>query len=343
VQAEQKVHADRKRRGKGDPDRQGKPAGVGDSRISRNSNRARPPPPPDAKRAYGKENNPDARASQDNPRSKPEPLPNPQQRPRRPRSIASTGSGDEAKDNDDITPTYHHVPQVAASQFSRTTTVGCPEEVHIHSLSKRAMKFHLDGPNADQDLVAMDDNIAPRDAARNLKRVLSQREKQYERNQFQHPSTFDSAVEIDEQRLRLGQSHTFDASYGRDEKDHDIGNALKRSSTGGNLFAPTFSDMPANALHLDRIDNRDSGFTGESRVDWTQSDERRKSADHAAPSLLRKADSKWNLKGRFAKSQKPSKPQALSSPVEETMPEASPVSPMSPKSPKPGFFSRFKR
>ena len=340
VQAEQKVHADRKRRGKGETERQGKTANVGETRISRNSNRTRLPLPPDAKRARGKENDPDARTSQDSPRIKRESSPHSQQCPRRAGSIASTGSCGKVKENDEAPSTYHHVPQVAASQFSRTTTVGSPEDTHIHSLSKKALKFHLDGPNADQNLVAMDDHVAPRDAARNLKRVQSQREKHYERNQFQHPSTLDSAIEIDDERLRLGQSHTFDTSYGRDEKDHDIENALKRASTGGNFFAPIFSELPANALHLDRLDNRDNGFTGDSRVDWTQSDERHKSPGHVAPSLLRKVDSKWNLKGRFAKSQKQSKPHTLSSPVEETATEESPVSP---KSPKPGFFSRFKR
>lgn len=345
VQAEQKAYADRKRRVRVEAERQAKVATIGESQAQKKVDRTRPTSHPNSDRSHhSRGNNPDVRKSQDKIRTKHDSSPQQHSHShRRTGSVASTSSGH--KPNEEAASSYHHKPQVAASQFARTTTVENADDAHIHSLSKKAMKFHLDGPNANHDLRPLYD-IGPRDAARNLRRAQSQREKQYERNQFQHPSNMDSAIEIDEQRLRLAQRHTFETTLGKDDNGQDAEYDLKRSSMGAKLFAPVLNELPPTALHLDRVDSRDNGGTcglmaeRENRVDWTQSDECPKSPEHAAPSLLRKVDSKWNLKGRFAKSRKSSEPRHLTSPAEES---ASEDLPMSPKSPKHGFFSRFKR
>lgn len=341
VQAEQKAYSERKRRAKVEAERQAKAAGVGDlserkARAKGSTARA------NAARAHTKDN-PEKQKSHDH-ISPTHQSASKQIQQLDETATTSTKSAAKVNDNRPSSP-YHHIPQVAASQFTRTTTAGNPDDAHVHSLSKKAMKFHLDGPNADQDLRAAESNLAPRDTVRTLRRVQSQREEQYERNQFQHPSMLDSVVEIDDERLRLAQRHTFETSFGKEEHNRENDFAHKRLSAGANHFAPVFAELPHNALHLDRTNSRDFAAVGntaqESRVDWTQSDESSKSPGNTAPSLLRKVDSKWNLTGRFAKSQKhSSKPRTLSSPAEESIGEDTPISP---KSPKPGFFSRFKR
>lgn len=336
VQAEQKAYVERKRRAKVEADRQAKVASVGNSseKLARGTKSTSHS---NASGGSGKE----TRATEiPKPHERPNPTHQQSQKSHRFDGVAtSTKPSTKVHDDRPASP-YHHVPQVAAAQFTRTTTVGNPDDAHFHSLSKKAMKFHLDGPNADQEMRTAESNLTVRDATRTLRRVQSQREEQYERNQFQHPSSLDSAVEIDDERLRLAQRHTFETTFGKEEQNRETDHALKRLSMGANHFAPLFVELPPNTLHLDRADSRDFGANGGIAQDWTQSDEFQKSPGSAAPSLLRKVDSKWNLTARFAKSQKQSKPRTLSSPTEESITEDTPISP---KSPKPGFFSRFKR
>lgn len=335
VQAEQKAYVERKRRAKIEVKRQAKVASVGESseRIAKST---KPPSHPSVTETR---DNDDRAANGKSPdRSDSLYRLSSEQSHQFDGTVASTKAGAKLG-RDRPSSSYHHTPRVAASQFARTTTADNPVEAHVHSLSKKALKFHVDGPNADQDLRAAESNLGPRGAARTLRRVQSQREGQYERNQFQHPAQMDSVTEIDDERLRLAQRHTFETTFGKDEQNRETDQAPKRSSVGANHFAPVFAELAVNALHLDRTDSRDLGSIGalapESRVvDWTQSDESPKSPGNVAPSLLRKVDSKWNLTGRFAKSQKASKPQTLSSPTEESATDDSPISP---KSPRPGL------
>lgn len=218
---------------------------------------------------------------------------------------------------------YRHVPQVAASQFSRTTTVDNPgDRTLVHRLSKAAMKYHMEGPNADQAMPAED--IAPNEAAKILRRVQSQREKQYDRNQFQHPHILESAPEVDDNQARPAQRHICDTPFAAKNEEEP-----RRLSSGSAVQALMSSEI--------EDDRRMSGVqvanSAAHRVDWTQSDENHNQLKHAKtmPARLRKADSKWNLKGRFGKSQKNS---------DEFTPEDSLQSSRSPIS---GFFLRFKR
>lgn len=100
----------------------------------------------------------------------------------------STSSSSNRNSEDAAPPNYRHVPQVAASQFARTTTTETVTEKHLlHKLSRQAMKFHMQGPNAMASMAASD--LTPSEQNKALRRVQSMRERQYERNQFQHNHT----------------------------------------------------------------------------------------------------------------------------------------------------------
>lgn len=340
VQAEQRAYVEKKRRARVEVKRQAKIASLGEPSSERIANNTRPISYPNAMGGHDKDDRTEIRNSHNRPSVH---IPSFQQSCRLDETTSSTESRAKV-DNDRPSSSYRHVPQVAASQFTRTTTVGSPDDAHIHSLSKKALKFHIEGLNADQELLTAESNLAPRNVARTLRRVQSQREEHYERNQFQHPSMMDSVAAIEDERLRLAQRHTFETTFGKEEQACETDHAPKRSSMGANQFSPVFAELASNALYMDRNDCRGFGAIGgiaqECRVDWTQSDEYPKSPDDTTPTLLRKVDSKWSLTGRFVKSQKHSKPRTLSSPTEESATEDSPVSP---KSLRPGFFSRFKR
>lgn len=316
VLAEQKAHADKKHRR---------------AKIDTDGHAKRAPPATDSKtvktatkdRSKGDESHGSTRARKD---SAGETL----------HRTASTGEGEDGS-----AAAYRHVPQVAASQFTRTTTVETVSEKAVaHKLSMAAMKFHRDGPNASREMTAVTAQTAPNQQTRALRRVQSQRERQYERNQFQHPAILESSPEVDDQQTRRAQRHTFEAHLKTKGLDPDDDMAARRRSTGSNLGTVDASGLLGPVKTHDTCDSYDmSGNPEEHRVDWTQSDEVAGQPLPVVLPILRKPESKWTLRGRLGSFNKHGKDdKGLSPPAEGVIPEDSPL-----KSPKSGFFARFKR
>lgn len=236
-----------------------------------------------------------------------------------------------------------HVPELAATQSTRNTTADSAEErIQFHRLSRQAMKFHMDGPNRSVEnpaAIAGNGKPAPFEAARNLRMVQTEREKQYERNQFQHPAISEQAVDQTGMPPRLIQRHTFETYFrGKDSTPGAHATAKRSSISNIPIERPSLEMMESTDPHNKRQESRgiDDG-----RADWTQSGEI-DNRENVEDIRLRKSASKWTLKGRFGgikKQQlKEEKATVTNDPSTETT-----VSPTSPKSPMTGFFSRFKR
>lgn len=203
---------------------------------------------------------------------------------------------------------YHHVPSVAATQFARTTAHELSSDKSIvHKLSRKAMKFHMEGPNARADTMA---NAAPDEQAKMMHRVREEREKTYGRNQFQHPAAIlEAAGDVDDRQDRDAcYRQTFDshfrAKHGvQDESDQPYKPRLSSSSARAYQHAGTreSADYPAGiypVLSQDDAENQSVPTRiDDHRVDWTQSDE--KTLEPLSPTL-RKADSRWTLRGRLS-------------------------------------------
>ncbi|KAK1772396.1 hypothetical protein QBC33DRAFT_575004 [Phialemonium atrogriseum] len=239
---------------------------------------------------------------------------------------------------------YHHVPREAAKQFARTTTVGGMRESGlIHKLSETALKFHLGGLHSNRN-VEGDASLGPFQLTRSLQRGQSQRERIYDRNQFQRTRILETAAEMDEERERdteLQQRHTFQGELARTKppeqnqqpnpRRNSTGDVLGKLEDRGGSSAPM---EPVADIMDDTIPQEEPEQTPlalKPRVDWTQSDEVAQRHKGLRSPLLRKADSIWTLKGRLG---------SRGSSQEKADP---PHIPEAPKSPKPGFFAKFKR
>ncbi|KAL7951028.1 hypothetical protein V8C42DRAFT_308312 [Trichoderma barbatum] len=270
----------------------------------------------------------------------------------------STTSSSNRNSEDTPPSNYRHVPQVAASQFARTTTTETVTEKHlVHKLSRQAIKFHMQGPNA---MVAPD--LAPSEQNKALRRVQSMRERQYERNQFQHTHTLATTAEVDE-KPAPGAPHNFQQylkSKCIDPLD-EANKEFRRRSVGAilGMIAPT--DAEAAERSMSSLENQSDISPvnpDEHRVDWTQSDEaalvqqRQQQQQQPQPqpqpaqksatghSVLRKAESKWALRTKLGSFSK--KGDRLSSPTEEKDAESLTETPKSPTK-TGGLFARFKR
>lgn len=271
----------------------------------------------------------------------------------------STSSSSNNGNSEDAAPSsYRHVPQFAASQFARTTTAETVTEKHLlHKLSRQAMKFHMQGPNAMASMAASD--LAPSEQNKALRRVQSMREREYERNRFQHSHTLATTAEIDEKPASPATAHAFQ-EYRKSKEDPS--KVLRRRSVGAILGMMISSDLDPARASLSSAENQsDAGHSDvvpinaeEHRVDWTQSDQvamlpQRQKQQPQQPvqattsqNTLRKSESRWALRtklGHFGK-----KSDKLSSPTEERD-EESPTaeSPKSPLAKAGGLFARFKR
>jgi hypothetical protein len=239
---------------------------------------------------------------------------------------------------------YHHVPSVAATQFTRTTTHEPNSDKSIvHKLSRKAMKFHMEGPNARVDTKA---KTAPDEQAKMIHRVREEREKTYGRNQFQHPAAILEAVgDVDDRQDRdASYRQTFDSHFRakqvvQDEGDQPYNPRLSSSSARAHQHggARESADYPAGiypVLSEDDAEHQNVPVRiDDHRVDWTQSDE--KTVEPLSPTL-RKADSRWTLRGRlsFHRGSKSEK--------EMLAIEDSTESPML-RPQRSSFFARFKR
>ncbi|KAK0386414.1 hypothetical protein NLU13_6251 [Sarocladium strictum] len=244
----------------------------------------------------------------------------------------------------DATDLYQHVPQVAATQFARTTSSEpTSDRSLVHKLSRKAMKFHMESPNA---LAGLKDSAAPDQQARTFHRVRSEREKTYSRNQFQHTAAIlEASGDVDDRHNREAiYRHTFDTHFHTKhslsaEGDENAHPRLSMSSTKGYQRggARESTELPTVAypvLTQDGAEHDEAAVRMEDhRVDWTQSDE--KSSALLFPAL-RKSDSRWTLRGRlsFHRTSKSEKDLLTS---EDRAP--SPAL----RSPRSSFFARFKR
>lgn len=165
---------------------------------------------------------------------------------------------------------YHHVPSQAAKQFTRTTTVDNMRDSDlVHKLSKRALKFHLQGSKTGRSTTksgANDKNssgatdVAPAELTSALQQTQAQHSKHLERNQFQRTRILDDAARLDHGRQQLQQQqHTFEAELSRLHHPHPRPakpntpagwwqqHALRRNSTGNTLDPVAFDTTAAAA------------------------------------------------------------------------------------------------
>ncbi|TFA99296.1 hypothetical protein CCMA1212_008950 [Trichoderma ghanense] len=275
----------------------------------------------------------------------------------------STSSSSNRNSEDTPPSTYRHIPQVAASQFARTTTTETVTEKHlVHKLSRQAIKYHMQGPNA---AAAQSPDLAPAEQNKALRRAQSMRERQYERNQFQQPHILATTAEVDERPVTTApqtfQEYLHSKSLdGIDEPSKE----MRRRSMGAILgmmisrdaeiaeLSHTSSENHSAANHSDIVPTNPD----EHRVDWTQSDEaailqQRKQQQQSqlpqqsqksttGPNVLRKAESKWALRTRLGSLSK--KGDKSSSPTEEKDARSLAERPKSPTK-AGGLFARFKR
>lgn len=232
----------------------------------------------------------------------------------------------------EASPTYHHVPKEAASQFARTTTAVNVREGGslIHKMSRNALKFHLQG-----DRSAVADSMSPSDQSKALRKAQERRGRELERNQFQRTAILEEAAELDEARQQQHNNrHTFAGEFGGRRKSPEP----RRNSTSDVLDKEErHHDFCAidDLEELEESDVLNPMIPNEHfRVDWTQSDEMRRKG--LMSPLLKRADSIWTLRGRLGSKGREDK--------EATVQEREHVVPTEAlKSPKSGFFSRFKR
>ncbi|KHN95862.1 uncharacterized protein MAM_06224 [Metarhizium album ARSEF 1941] len=260
-------------------------------------------------------------------------------------STDPNGSGNNgAEEESKHSPSYRHVPQFAASQFTLTTTVESPaEKGPVYKLSKAAMKFHLGGPNGGRETRTKGPKAPSCEQIKALKTAQSTRERQDGRNQVHQP--LPTAFEVGMISHNLPNRSSFHANS-RLKGDRDRVKNFRRKSTGsilGQHDAPPIDILElADVLFFSPIRPVATGAPGEHRVDWTQSDEamaaRAINIPQQSQPKLRKPESRWALRGRlgsFGRHSKDDKP--LSPPYQKSPQDLSPKSPIS------GFFSRFKR
>jgi hypothetical protein len=253
--------------------------------------------------------------------------------------VGGQSSGEDQKPSS----SYHHVPQVAASQFALTTTVdSLSGNGPIHRLSKAAMKFHLDGLNASREMRAACPTAPPCEQTKALRRAQSMRERQYDRNQVHDP--LPTTLEVARGSCELPERNAFQGHLRLKQVRDDVKSA-RRKSTGsivGRSEAYPVDDFELPGILFSSTRPAIAGDPDEHRVDWSQSDEamaiKTVKVPHPPRPELRKPETKWTLRGRLGSFGRHSKEDKMPSPTDEK-----PSRDQSPTSPISGFFSRFKR
>jgi hypothetical protein len=237
---------------------------------------------------------------------------------------------------------YHHIPQEAAKQFTRTTTVdgmrdpSNPGSNLVHKISKQALKYHLTGrqpPTTDT----------------------------HNRTAIRHDRIPEEVEE--EPPTPPEDKHTFHNELIKvlppDQRRNSTGDLLVRATSEDHRRSMVLVDSLAEALVEDGTPEREAlspREVNEHRVDWTQSDEMRLKEQPAVTAqrrtvlspLLRKADSIWMLRGRLG-SGSSGKAEGDCEKIRSESPTKSPgLKSPGPKSPKVGgggggFFAKFKR
>lgn len=321
VLAEQKAHSERKRRARAEAERRSRPDSFGAAVKEKSPNVPAQP----------------AKATERSEGDKPH-------KSKLHLTASKTSSTSSQKDDQEgHAPGHPYIPQVAAAQFARTTTVETLSERHVvHKLSKKAMKFHLDGPNASREMAGITADSAPFEQAQALRRAHNARERQYERNQFQHPFNLETTAEVDELPPLIPQRRTFETHFNPSKDSAE--KEARRRSTGSILGKAepqlrASCEIPSLAEYAEPTKGDDvvGGPLEHQRVDWTQSDEAQGQsipANMPFQSLppLRKPDSKWTLRGRLGSFTKHGKEDKPPSPPDEKVGSLE-----SPKSPVAGF------
>ncbi|RYP10410.1 hypothetical protein DL765_008106 [Monosporascus sp. GIB2] len=215
---------------------------------------------------------------------------------------------------------YRHVPQVAASQFARTTTAEAINKKHVHRLSYPALHFLIDGEDRAE---AESGNMAG--GRRNLlRRVRSQREKVYGRNQFQHSISMDGDSAA-EGRMNTRQSR------------HTI--CVKPSSSNFSMRRTALEEYSTDEDSAHEIFIPDLATANEHRVDWTQSDEVHETRKQTRGPMLHRVESIWTLRGKLGNLIRHQKEETPAMIHEEDTSSSSTL----PKSNRRAFLGIFKR
>ncbi|KAK3387136.1 hypothetical protein B0H63DRAFT_150486 [Podospora didyma] len=187
----------------------------------------------------------------------------------------ATGDGGEPTE-------YHHVPNQAAKQFARTTTVDVMRENNVlHHLSGRALKFHIEGgrtvrpvtTGAATTTTTTEPMVAPAELSRVLRYNQHQRDKALDRNQFQRTRKLEEAAQMDAERRDvvepLHTRHTFEGELSRISAEggggaagihHQLRNPQhhhQSSSTFNARRNSTGTALMTDLLLLDQQDHRD--------------------------------------------------------------------------------------
>ena len=128
-------------------------------------------------------------------------------------STHSVASSDASAPNQ-----YHHVPREAARQFTRTTTVENMRDSSgpVHQLSKRALKYHTEGPRATAGSAQAAAALSPAELTRALQQTQAQRDRVLDRNQFQRTRILEEAAQLDHaQHTHSPRKHTFQDEFAR--------------------------------------------------------------------------------------------------------------------------------
>jgi hypothetical protein len=253
-----------------------------------------------------------------------------------------------------------YVPTEAASQFARTTTAPnwAEGQAVLSKMSRMAMKAHLDSHLENRRSVSAVPPSSTTTSTSEVPRQLRKAQSHLERLNAHpqqpswqpHPEQIpeNGALVVPEGNQRTkSHRHTFQGSLGghTTQSIAQQGYQMRRSSTG-DLLAPKLERASDEAVALNEEDEEGEaddlaalGPPDEHRVDWTQSDETREQREQRA--TLRPKNSIWTLRGRlggFGKHSNGSNAAATAVDIDSNVERA-----MSPTSPsKGGFFARFK-
>ena len=352
VLAEQKTASEKKRRVRAEIERQRREATIAGIRGDGHGEGARPRDPVTRAAAPLAPLNPSgpspsSRAKSTTwPTAKPPAASDGLSRPKPPRALKEEPRSNGLKTGTPAKPsgetkgdgTHPYVPREAASQFARTATAaGMLDGSLAHRMSRQALKAHLMGHGNDRGAAA-----AGTERKRSLRKSQSQVDTLKDRVQVQHSRIPEESAGIEDVRENRHHRHTFEGSLGGGRKSSElIQQRLRRSSTGDLLEGVDRTGEHRQALLVEEAIDADedelvnAATADEHRVDWTQSDEARRST---STNGLRPKPSFWTLRGMLG-GFRHREDKAHSPPEERT---DGPVLPTSPKSPRTGFFSRFK-
>lgn len=233
---------------------------------------------------------------------------------------------------------YHHVPQVAASDFARTTT---PDEMghrdlsqrQVHKLAQHALKLHLVGEDAaSKASPSALRQVQVRDLARAERAIIN------DRNQFQWSQELEEAARSDKYRaLYKIPQRTFESST---STHLNIIKIPQRPLSTGDVYweGADFHAHDSTASHTHAHPKRVPVQVANDRHDWAQRDENQpydkgwSIKDRIGP-FLKKTESVWILKNKKDRTSKETEAESSDA---DSSPDAN-------KHKKGNLLARFKR